>query len=183
MVMGAPKIENFRERLFPEGQFTTERLVIKPLHAADAFQLVVLTNDPLGAAGLSRLPQPFTLADAQDLIDLPRAGKGCFAAVRAGADGPVVGCVGALAHGPSDIELGFWIGVPYHGKHYGAEAARAMLGLMRKAFPDWRIVAECPRENSATWRLLHKLGFCPSGTAGARRGAQLLFFDAPATVD
>jgi RimJ/RimL family protein N-acetyltransferase len=181
--MGAPKIDNFTERLFPQGPISTERLVIAPLQAADAFQLVVLTNDPLGAAGLSQLPQPFTLADAQDFIALPRAKKGCFAAVRVGANGPFVGCVGAVVHGPTDIELGFWIGVPYHGKHYGAEAARAMLGLMREAFPDKRIVAECPRENSASWRLLKRLGFSPSGTSGARKGAQLLIFEAPAIVD
>ena len=61
--------------------------------------------------------------------------------------------------------------MPYHGKHYGAEAARAMLGLMREAFPDKRIVAECPRENSASWRLLKRLGFNPSGPGGARKGA------------
>ena len=75
----------------------TERLFIQPLQAADAFQLVVLTNDPLVAAGVSLLRQPFTLADAQDLIALPRAKKGCFASVRAGDDGAFIGCVGAVA--------------------------------------------------------------------------------------
>jgi ribosomal-protein-alanine N-acetyltransferase len=181
--MGAPKIENFAERLFPQGKCVTERLVIQPLQAADAFQLVVLTNDPLVANGVSLLRQPFTLADAQDLIALPRAKKGCFASVRLGSNGPFVGCVGAVARAASDIEMGFWLGVPYHGKQYGAEAAQAMLGLLRDAFPDKRIVAECPRENSASWRLLKRLGFCPSGTSGARKGAQLLIFEAAAIVE
>jgi len=79
--------------------------------------------------------------------------------------------------------MGFWLGVPYHGKQYGAEAAQAMLGLLRDAFPDKRIVAECPRENAASWRLLKRLGFSPSGATGARKGAQLLIFEAAAIVE
>ena len=181
--MGARKIANFCERLFPEGSARTPRLLLTPLKAADAFQLVVLTNDPLVAAGVSLLRQPFTLTDAQDLIGLSRLGKGCFASIRAGNDGPVIGCAGALARNELDIELGFWLGVPYHGKHYGAEAAGAMLGLLRDAFPERRIVAECPRENSASWRLLARLGFSPSETKGARKGAQLLAFKTSEAVN
>lgn len=180
--MGA-RIEEFRERLFPHGHFVTERLFIQPLQAADAFQLVVLTNDPLVADGVSLLRQPFTITDAQELIGLPRAGKGCFASVRAGFDGPFIGCVGAVVRGATDLEIGFWLGVPYHGKRYGAEMARGMLDQLRGAFPDRRIVAECPRENSGSWRLLNRLGFNPSGSQGLRRGAQLLVFKAPAPVD
>ena len=181
--MSASRIENFTERLFPNGHFVTERLFIEPLRAADAFQLVVLTNDPLVANGLSGLRQPFTITDAQELIALPRAGKGCFASVRYGFDGPFIGCAGAMLHTATDIEMGFWVGAPYHGKHFGAEMARGMLDRLRDAFPDKRIISECPRENSAAWRLLQKLGFRPSGARGYRKGAQLLVFEAPAVVD
>lgn len=181
--MGASYSEDFREKLFPHGHFVTKRLFIQPLQAADAFQLVVLTNDPLVANGVSLLRQPFTITDAQELIALPRADKGCFASVRAGFDGPFIGCVGAVVRGPMDIEMGFWLGVPYHGKRYGAEMALGILNQLRQAFPDKRIIAECPRENSASWRLLKRLGFSPSGARGARKGAHLLTFDAPANVD
>ena len=81
------------------------------------------------------------------------------------------------------MELGFWLGVPWHGRQYGAEAARAMLGLLREAFPERRIVAECPRENSASWRLLRRLGFSPCDNRGARKGAQLLAFKATESVN
>jgi RimJ/RimL family protein N-acetyltransferase len=185
--MGASKIANCGTRLFPDGFERTGRLTLTPLQAADAFQLVVLTNDPLVAAGVSLLRQPFTLADAQELISLPRDGKGCFAAIRlsedrVGGDGPFIGCVGALVRDRIDVELGFWLGVPYHGRHYGEEAAQAMLALLRRTFPDRRIVAECPRENSASWRLLQRLGFSPSGASGSRKGAQLLAYKAPEAV-
>lgn len=181
--MGARRIANFRERLFPEGAARTSRLVLTPLAPADAFQLVVLTNDPLVASGLSLLRQPFTLDDAQELIGLSRLGKGCFASIRVGDDGPFIGCAGALVRSEPDLELGFWLGVPWHGKHYGAEAARGMLRLLRDAFPERRIVAECPRENSASWRLLGRLGFRPSERRGARKGAQLLAFKTAEAVN
>lgn len=185
--MGASKIANCCNSLFPEGFARTRRLILTPLQAADAFQLVVLTNDPLVAAGVSLLRQPFTVADAQELIALPRTGKGCFAAIRhtedsVGGDGPFIGCVGAVFRDRTDVELGFWLGVPYHGRHYGEEAAQAMLTLLRQTFPERRIVAECPRENSASWRLLQRLGFSPSGACGSRKGSQLLAFKAPEEV-
>ncbi len=180
--MGAPKIENFAERLFPQGKCVTERLVIQPLQAADAFQLVVLTNDPLVANGVSLLRQPFTLADAQDLIALPRAKKGCFASVRLGPKGPFVGCVGAVARAASDIEMGFWLGVPYHGKQYGAEAAQAMLGLLRDAFPDRRIVAECPRENAAVLAAAETAGLLPERNGRRAQKARSCSFSKRAAI-
>jgi RimJ/RimL family protein N-acetyltransferase len=177
------RIERLQEKLFPEEGLSTRRLFIRPLQASDAFQLVVLTNDPLVAAGVSFLRQPFTLADAQALIAMPRDQKGCFASVRAGRDGPMIGCVGAVSRNALDIEIGFWLGAPYHGRRYGAEMAQAMLDRLRLVFPERRLVAECPRENSASWRLLRKLGFAPSAAAANRKGAKLLVFEAPAEVD
>lgn len=181
--MGAPKITNFCAKLFPQGFCRTRRLLLKPLQTADAFSLVVLTNDPLVANGVSLLRQPFTLADAQDLIGLSRANKGCFASIHLGDNGPVIGCAGALVREAGDLELGFWLGAPYHGRHFGAEAAQAVLALLREAFPEKRIVAECPRENAASWRLLRRLGFDPSGEAGYREGAQLLAYRAAEAVN
>ncbi|WP_298359084.1 GNAT family N-acetyltransferase [Rhodoblastus sp.] len=177
------RIEHIQQKLFPDEGLNTRRLFFRPLQAADAFQLVVLTNDPLVAAGVSFLRQPFSLADAQALIAMPRDQKGCFAAVRAGKDGPMIGCAGALSRNAFDIEIGFWLGAPYHGRRYGAEMAAGMLDRLLEVFPERRIVAECPRENSASWRLLKKLGFAPSEDAATRKGASLLIFDAPAIVD
>jgi ribosomal-protein-alanine N-acetyltransferase len=180
--MSARKIDDFCQRLFSNGAARTERLKIAPLQASDAFQLVFLTNDPLVAGGLSLLRQPFTISDAQDLIALSRLDKGCFAAIRLGEAGIFIGCVGALVRDEKDVEIGFWLGAPYHGKHYGEEAAQAMLDLLRAALPERRIVAECPRENSASWRLLQRLGFSPCGAVAWRKGAQLLAYKASQTV-
>jgi RimJ/RimL family protein N-acetyltransferase len=189
-------IADFRHELFPDGSSRTERLLIEPLQAADAFVLTILTNDPLVAHGASTLPQPFTIDDAHALIALPRRGGGCFAALRARNSGVMIGCAGVLARNPAwdparvpgrggtgDLELGFWLGAPYHGRHYGAEAAEAMLRLARGAFPRSRIVAECPRENTASWRLLRRLGFSPGAGRAARPGAELLLWRAEAEAE
>jgi RimJ/RimL family protein N-acetyltransferase len=163
-------------------------LLLEPLQAADAFTLTILTNDPLVAHGSSTLPQPFTLDDARTLIDLPRRGGGCFAALRARDGGAMIGCAGVLTLNPDsgasgDLELGFWLGAPYHGRRYGAEAARAMLDLAHRAFPQARIVVECPRVNTASWRLLRRMGFEPGAGKGTRQGAELLAWRAEAVVD
>ena len=183
-----PESADFRQELFPDGCSRTERLLIEPLQAADAFVLTILTNDPLVAHGASTLPQPFTINDAHALIALPRRGGGCFAALRARNSGVMIGCAGILARNPArgdadDLELGFWLGAPYHGRHYGAEAAEAMLRLARRAFPRTRIVAECPRENTASWRLLRRLGFTPGAGHAARPGAELLLWRAEAGAE
>jgi RimJ/RimL family protein N-acetyltransferase len=190
---------DFRQKLFPEGFALTARLRLVPLQAADAFPLICLTNDPLVAHGYSLLKQPFTHDDAAKLVALPREGRGCFAALRIqgkcarDAGGEMIGCAGVLARDSEgeardskevrDLEIGFWLGAPYHGRHYGAEAAGAMLDLARKAFPKARIVAECPRENTASWHLLGRLGFAPGAGPGLREGAELLSWRAEAPVD
>jgi RimJ/RimL family protein N-acetyltransferase len=183
-----PPFADFRRELFPDGFSQTERLLIEPLQASDAFVLTILTNDPLVAHGASTLPQPFTLGDAHALIALPLYGGGCFAALRARNGGAMIGCAGVLVRNPAkgeagDLELGFWLGAPYHGRNYGAEAAEAMLRLAHKAFPKARIVAECPRENNVSWRLLRRLGFSPGAGRGVRQGAELLAWRAEAELD
>jgi RimJ/RimL family protein N-acetyltransferase len=180
--MGIKGIADLRQKLFPDGKISTTRLSLEPLQAADAFQLVLLSNDPLGASGLSLLPQPFNMGDAQKLIRMSRDGKGCFAAIRVTETGVFIGCAGALVRSATDIELGYWLGLPYHGKRYGTEAAEAMLAALRQAFPEHRIVAECAREHSASWKLLRRLGFVDSGAKGMRKDAILLTFKASETA-
>ncbi|MCW2284864.1 RimJ/RimL family protein N-acetyltransferase [Rhodoblastus acidophilus] len=201
--MSAPKDAgtaraDVRKKLFPDGFGQTERLLLEPLQPADAFGLVILTNDPLVAHGASTLPQPFTMDDARALIALPRSGGGCFAALRVrqtggaremgrGA-GEMIGCAGILVREPErgdlgDLELGFWLGAPHHGRHYGAEAAQAMLERTHRAFPRARIVVECPPENYASWRLLRRMGFEPGAGKGSRKNAELLAWRAEAEAE
>ncbi|MBB4198385.1 hypothetical protein CCR94_22475 [Rhodoblastus sphagnicola] len=191
--MSAPKDagagrSDFRSKLFPNGYSRSARLLLEPLQASDAYGLIILTNDPLVAHGASTLPQPFTMDDARELIALPHHDGGCFAALRLHEGGEMIGCAGIVAREPEkgdvgDLELGFWLGAPYHGHRYGAEAAQTMLELAQRAFPQARIVVECPRVNGASWRLLQRLGFAPGAGRGNRMNAELLAWRASAEVD
>jgi len=159
--------------LFQHGPVKTERLVLKPLTKADAIDLVLITNDPLVAAGISFLRQPFRIADAEGLIEQQAQGTDCFAAARRQTDGAFVGVVGAHGRG-LDIEIGYWLGASFHGHRYASEAARTMLKLIRDNYPTRPIIAECSPENKASWRLLEKLNFQDTGRRGQAKGRNVL---------
>ena len=155
----------------------TRRLRLAALSADDAPALQRVTDDPAITAMIHFLASPFTLADAEALIAANSSGRdrfmGIFGRAPDVADG-LVGIVGVHLREATDIEIGYWIARTRHGRGIAAEAVCAVLDWLTAHWPERRIVAECRRENIASWRLLEKLGFRPSGAAGSRPGRQLL---------
>jgi RimJ/RimL family protein N-acetyltransferase len=145
----------------------TQRLAIAPLASEDAAALAVLTDDPVITDAIHFLASPFTLADAQALIRGGVFGVDRFLGVWT-RDRTLVGVVGVGAYGAA-IEVGYWFGPAFHGRGFAAEAVGAVMEALRKAYPGRLIVAECRRENEASWKLLGKLGFVPEGD-GQRPG-------------
>ena len=147
----------------------TARLRLKPLERDDGAALQAMTDHRLITDAIHFLPAPFTVADAERLIE--GAGNGCdrfLGAWRAGDPG-MVGVVGA--HLREGGEVDYWIRADCHGQGYATEAVEAVLHLR---FPERRIIAECEPENAASWHLLSKLGFRPNGEAGRRPGRRHL---------
>jgi RimJ/RimL family protein N-acetyltransferase len=62
-------------------------------------------------------------------------------------------------------ELGFWIGVPYWGRGYATEAARAVVKYAFETRKLHRIYASHFRDNLASKRVLLKLGMRYEGRA------------------
>ncbi|MCJ2087089.1 GNAT family N-acetyltransferase [Methylobacterium sp. E-005] len=161
----------------------TARLSITALRREDAEALRRLTDDPAITAAVDFLPTPFTLQDAQDLIQSGRRGQDRFlgAWIR-GAAGETRGCdlaglvgvVGTHLRGAGVIEIGYWIGGAARGRGFAFEAVSAIIGLLAGRFPDRTIVAECRPGNVASWGLLEKLGFRDTGEEGHRPGRRLL---------
>ncbi|MEW6645400.1 MAG: GNAT family N-acetyltransferase [Pseudomonadota bacterium] len=155
----------------------TARLRLAALSPADAPALQRLTDDPAITAMIHFLHSPFTLADAQALIADNSTARdrfmGVFGRGPDTADG-LIGTVGVHLRGDAEIEIGYWIASALHGRGIAAEAARGVLDWLVADWPERRIVAECRRENVASWRLLETLGFRPTGAAGSRPGRQLL---------
>lgn len=152
----------------------TVRLELRPLMPPDSAVLRTLTDDPAIIAVIPFLSQPFTAADARHLIGKNRTGRDCFFGAWRKGGGSLVAVVGAHLRGGAEIEIGYWVGSRFHGKGYGTEAAGAVIALVARHMPTRRIVAECRPENAASWRVLEKLDFRPTGADGTRPGRKLL---------
>jgi ribosomal-protein-alanine N-acetyltransferase len=74
--------------------------------------------------------------------------------------GPVVGCVGC--HWASEknhaMEFGYWIAEPLWGCGLVGEAARLLIDYVFSAYEVERVQAHCFAENTASARVLEKLG-------------------------
>lgn len=163
----------------------TRRLSIAALRLEDASALRRLTDDPAITAAVDFLPTPFTLQDAEDLIQSGRRGQDRFLGAwmreagmaDASADssgGELIGVVGAHLRGTGAIEIGYWIGGAARGRGFAFEAVSAIIDLLAGRFPSRTIVAECRPANIASWELLKKLGFRDTGEDGHRPGRRLL---------
>ena len=89
----------------------------------------------------------------------------------------VIGDAGLIlyAHRGPDVELGYRLKVPYWGKGYGTEAARAWL---RHGFDEiglGRIVAVTREENEASRRVLEKIGMRYDGRT-EKAGDEVLLY-------
>ena len=62
------------------------------------------------------------------------------------------------------MELGYWIGEPFWGKSYVAEACRAVLALAFAEYKPERMQARVIAGNEPSARVLAKLGFREEGT-------------------
>jgi RimJ/RimL family protein N-acetyltransferase len=148
----------------------TERLRLAPLIPADGEAVRQLTDDPAIIDAISFLRAPFTLADAHALIALNRNGGDLFRGIRRRDDDLLIGVIGSHARGTGSVEIGYWIGTAFQRQGYALEAARGVVGRLRAQTPPPRIVAECRPENRASWRVLERLDFRPTGAPGARPG-------------
>jgi [ribosomal protein S5]-alanine N-acetyltransferase len=146
----------------------TERLTLR-LHApSDIPALIPLIGAREVAATTLRIPHPYTESDAQDFIagtqDELLNGSGLRLAIVLGESGTLCGGVGLrIEPDHRRAELGYWIGVPYWGKGYATEAAKAMVKYGFETLQLHRIFASHFVNNSASARVLGKIGMRHEG--------------------
>jgi RimJ/RimL family protein N-acetyltransferase len=148
----------------------TSRLRLAPLVPADADALWHVTNDPGIIDAISFLRHPFTLIDAQTLIARNQNDRDLFRGIWRRRDNVLVGVIGAHSRISGTIEIGYWIGTRFQRQGFAYEAGHGMVEWCRRACPEAQIIAECRVENRASWRLLERLGFRPTGALGTRPG-------------
>ena len=133
---------------------------------SDVKAIASLANDRRIAANTARIPHPYGIEDAEQFIATvnKREGEACFAVTLDGA--PIGVCSVELREdGP---ELGYWLGVPYWGRGFATEAARA---LIDHAFGDLEhdtLISGARVNNPASRRVLEKCGFQWTGVRLSR---------------
>ena len=140
----------------------TERLLLRPLRAADAPRLARLTDDRDVVHFLRRARTPYRPAEAAALIrrvstpGLPVLGID---------DGRLVGVIGLRG------EFGFWLSRQARDRGYATEAGGALMAFAFRSLGLRRLEARVFRDNVASRRTFDKLGFREAGrTAGFSLG-------------
>lgn len=163
----------------------SQRLFLRPVWVEDWAEILAGVNEAAVVRNLTAVPWPYTAEDARHFANRPqdqrfphflvtRPVSGVDAQVVGQGSAEVIGCIGLAAGEGADgrgvAELGFWIARRHWGKGYATEAARALLTLA-PVLGHHRLTATCFRDNSASSRVLRKLGFSPTGQVSPRISA------------
>src|SRR5581483_4261772 len=106
----------------------TERLILRPFTLDDAPDVQRLAGVREVALNTLHIPHPYPDGAAEAWI--AKHGEGPEIVFAIDANGQLAGAIGLVVDRPHDrAELGYWIGVPFWGRGYATEAARAMLRL------------------------------------------------------
>ena len=148
--------------------FQTERLTLRPYALTDIPSLVPLIGAREVAATTLRIPYPYTESYAQDFIASAQEDLATGKCVRLGIilreSGTLCGGIGLVIEAEHRrAELGYWIGVPYWGKGYATEAARAVVKYGFGTLGLHRIFASHVPNNPASGKILQKIGMRHEG--------------------
>jgi RimJ/RimL family protein N-acetyltransferase len=142
---------------------TTARLAIRRFRPEDAADLFEYLSDP----EIYRFEpgEPINRAQAEqrarDMASAPD-----FWAIELAAAGKVIGQLYFDQIEPAErltCELGYILNPAYQRQGYGSEAAGALVQHALTAGGMHRVVAHCNPENTASWKLLEKIGFRREG--------------------
>jgi len=141
----------------------TNRLILRPYSLGDVSDLVRLAGAREVAATTLRIPHPYGEQEAVDFITSCRADfemdRCARFAVTLRDSGEFCGGVGLrVERWQHQAELGYWLGVPYWGKGYATECARAVVRFGFETLQLHRIYASHFSHNGASGRVLRKIG-------------------------
>ncbi|HEY1188738.1 MAG TPA: GNAT family protein [Gemmata sp.] len=149
---------------------TTERVTLRPFVEADAEPLFECAKNP-NVTRYTLWEAHTSIADAIMFIRdyaVLRYMEGTaepYAITLNPAPQPVGSCGCFWAAEPHrTMELGYWIGEPFWGKGYVVEACRAVLDFAFAEYGPERMQARVIDGNTASERVLQKLGFRYEGT-------------------
>lgn len=126
---------------------------------ADVPAIAELADNEKIFSVLARLPRPYTRADATAFVEIfsQRQSERVYAIIPHG--GSFIGVVSFHFEEGEAPELGYWLGEPYWGQGYISEAAGALVRAAQATGQFPRIRAHTLATNSASCRILEKIGF------------------------
>ena len=144
--------------------FETERLILRPWRDNDAEDLYLYARDPQ-VGPIAGWPTHTSVENSLEIIRAVFSKPETYAIALKSDDRPI-GSIGLLFNGDgiapigdTEVELGFWVGVPHWGNGYAPEAS---LRLIRHAFDDLNTTAVwCGYYNGnlKSKRVQEKIGF------------------------
>jgi RimJ/RimL family protein N-acetyltransferase len=164
----------------PQPTITTDRLILRPLRDSDAGAVAEGAGDKRVAKYLIQVPSPYPIALARSWVrhrsEWWTLGKGVTLAISTRDDHALVGTV-ALRRYARDrrAELGYWLIEPAWGHGYATEATHAAVDYGFRAMNLARVYALVLAGNTASERVLDKLGMLREGVQRqhVRKGKRL----------
>ncbi len=146
----------------------TGRLTLRDYAPSDIPALVPLIGAREVAATTLRIPHPYIESDARDFIACAQedlsSGRALHLGIVLRESNALCGGVGLRIESEHRrAELGYWIGVPYWGKGYATEAARA---VVKYGFETLRTASNFRRpfrQQSRVGQSLEKNRYAPRG--------------------
>jgi RimJ/RimL family protein N-acetyltransferase len=150
------------------GKIETRRLVLRAPMRGDVPDLIRLADNKIIAERLANFPSPYTRADAIGFVEIfaQRADHRPYAIT---SDGHLIGVIGFSYEEGAPPQLGYWLGEPHWGKGYMTEAGRALIDAAHRTHQYDLILARALEANTASLRVLEKLGFHRASKAKIRR--------------
>lgn len=144
----------------------TPRLLLRPFAAADARAVAEMGGDPRVASLATGLPHPYPVAEALAWIgdhrEAFREGRALTLAIT--RRGRPIGAVCVHLESRHDRgELGYWLGHRHWGQGYATEAVATVLDWCFDGQRLARVHARHFADNTASARVLEKLGFRREG--------------------
>ena len=136
-------------------ELTTERLKLRPFTAADGARVVEMLGDFEVSKWLARVSHPFGAGDLRLLNEDGTSRWPDLMAIT--LDGEVIGDTGAGPH------FGYYIDRAHWGRGYASEAAKAAVNHGFGALNHEAMEAGVFDGNTASRRILDRLGFRESG--------------------
>jgi RimJ/RimL family protein N-acetyltransferase len=147
----------------------TRRLTLRPGWPEDAREVARAVGHETVARMLAKVPWPYRLRDAELFLSRERGADEVSFLIFAheGRHPRIVGGIG-LAPDAEGHELGYWLTPSAWGRGYATEAGQAVVAIARHALRLKRLHAGHFVDNPASGRVLHKLGFRPTGRVSGR---------------